>query len=399
METLSLNEKNKVKILILWINSLGQASIALYLPSLIAISHNFAISPMLATQTITFYVMGFGISPMILGPLSDLYGRKPILLFSLFISCLGYLINIFADNIHIFIFARILQGLGCGGVLVSGRSIIRDIFIGKELASASSYLSMGFAIGFGLTPAIGGYIANYLGWKANFILLLIIGIMLFINILLLLPETLGHKQNKESILKFFSKTMTEYFFILRNYKFVKYLFGGLFAYGVVMSYNIMTPFLFQKFFNVSETSYGYLALLMGASYYIAAASNKKLVLTFNIKTLFNFGCLLIVLSGIAMIFLNLIFRPNLIFIIVPMAIAVFGQALIFSNTISGALHQFPSSSGVKVSAIYSSLQLLIVSLLSAIMASLSNNKPIFIGITVLILGIAASVILLRFKRH
>lgn len=397
MKSFSINEKNRIKILLMWINSLGQASIALYLPSLIIIAHDLSISPTEVKQTITAFLIGFGISPMLFGPLSDRYGRKPILLISLFLSCVGYTINLFADNIYIFIFARILQGLGGGGILVSGRSIMRDVFIDRELASASSYLSMGFAIGFGLTPSIGGYLAHYWGWKANFILLLIIGMVLLVTIWVLLPETLLNKQSKGPITKFVSQTIIDYFAILRNYKFINYLLGGLFAYGVVMSYNIMTPFLLQKNFNISETNYGYLAILMGFSYYTAASINKKLVLKFGMNLIFNFGYLLIIIAGIAIILLNTIFKSNLFFLIIPMMVAIFGQALIFSNTISGALHQFPSSSGGKASAIYSSLQMLIISVLSAIMATLPNNTAIFIGVTVLILGILTWVILVKLK--
>ncbi len=396
MKTFSLNEKNRIKILLLWINSLGQASIALYLPSLISIAHDLSISPTAVKQTITAFIVGYGISPMLFGPLSDRYGRKPILLFSLFISCIGYAINLFASNIYIFIFARILQGLGGGGILVSARSIMRDTFVNKELSSASSYLSMGFAIGFGFTPTVGGYLALYCGWRANFVLLLIIGIVLLVTIWILLPETLFKKQSRDQITKFLFQTVADYFDIVRNYTFIKFLLGGLFAYGVVMSYNIMTPFLLQKGFNISETNYGYLAILMGLSYYIAAAFNRTLVLKFNINLLFKFGYSLIVIAGIAIICLNIIFKSNLFFLIIPMMIAIFGQALIFSNTISGALYQFPSSSGGKASAIYSSLQMLIISILSAIMAMLPNSAAV-LGITVLILGILTWVVLVKSK--
>ena len=173
MPEFSTSKKHQIGLLLLWMTTLGQASITLYLPSFPAIASYFKISPIEVKQTIAIFILGFGGSTMFYGPMSDRHGRKPILLFGIFIACIGYVINLIATTTPIFIFARLLQGVGCGGVLVSGRSIARDLFSGHELAGAMSNLSMGFAIGFGISPSIGGLLTSYFGWRANFIFLLL----------------------------------------------------------------------------------------------------------------------------------------------------------------------------------------------------------------------------------
>lgn len=393
MSQFSLSEKHRINLLLLWMTTLVQASIALYLPSLPNIAHNFSVPAVDIKQTITMFMLGCGISPMFYGPLSDLYGRKPILLFSLVLACIGYIVNILAYSIDIFIFARLLQGLGCGGILISGRSIVRDVFSGRELASASSYLSMGFAIGFGISPIIGGYLVHYLGWQANFIFLLLFGMIILTAILCFLPETIVHKVDKVQLKKFLYEIIVDYKLIISNLRFVKFLSGGVFAYGVVVAYNVMTPFLIQNTFAVNVTHYGYLAILMGAPYYLAASCNRNLVLKFGINTVSALGYGLIIVSGIVMLGLSLVGIPNLVYIILPMMVATFGQAFIFSNTISGALQEFPSSQGGKASAVFSSLQMLIISVLSAIMATLPDSNMLSIAIVLTVLGILAAIIL------
>ncbi len=397
MSTIKLSDQRRIKIILLWITVLVQGSIALYLPSFPAIARTLFISPVNVEQTITVFIIGLGISPMLYGPLTDRYGRKPILLFSLSIASIGYIINLFADTISIFIIARIIQGFGCGGILIGGRSIVRDVFSGRELASASSYLSMGFAIGFGVTPAFGGYIATHLGWKENFIFLLISTLTMFIIVLYFLPETLANKDTSSSLKEFLSNTLKEYGLIMKNLRFIQFLVGGLFAYGVVMAYNVMTPFLIQDLLGVSTIHYGYLALLMGISYYLSAFYNKNLVLKLGVRPIFILGCGLIILSGLTMLILVSFWKTNLFYIILPMMVAIFGQALIFSNTISCALSQFSAKAGGKVSAVFSSLQMLLASCLSTVMAILPHNTAISIAIIIVALGLGC--ILLLFNSH
>lgn len=390
-------DKQRISTLLLWLTTLGQASIALYLPSLPIIAHDLAVSPIIIKQTITMFIIGFGISPIFYGPLSDLYGRKPILLFSLSIACIGYLVNMLASTIEIFSLARLIQGIGCGGVLIGGRSIMRDIFSGRELASTMSYLSMGFAIGFGISPTIGVTLSNYVSWRANFAFLFVAGLAIFISVLYLLPETISSKQDKIPLHKFLRKTLNDYQLILSNRIFIQYVLSGLLAYAVISAYNVMTPFLMQSVFAISATKYAYMAILLGIPYYLAAYINRKLVLKLGVALVCTLGYALIIVAGVVMLGLFLATQKlQLIALIAPMMLATFGQAFVFSNTISGALQQFPAKQGGRASALFSGIQMSAVSVLSAIMAVLPNN-PLYLAIVITVLGICAAIAMPREK--
>lgn len=393
MSELTLKQKKHIKYLLLWITTLGQASVVLYLPSLPMIAHDLFVSNTDIKQTITLFIIGFGISPMIYGPFSDRYGRKPILVISLVIGLLGYIFSIMSYKLLTFDLSRLIQGLGCGGILISGRAIVRDVFSGRELASASSYLSMGFAIGFGASPSLGGLIGYHLGWRFNFVFLLLVMIILIFVVLILLPETLKNKKIENNILDFTMITIIDYYQILRNTTFIRYLIGGFFAYSVVMAYNIMTPFLFQQIFLLTPSEYGYVALCMGIPYYVAASMNRSLVLKYGVGPMFIIGYTLIIFSGGLIIVFTFLMVTKLQYIIVPMMMATFGQALIFSNTISAALQQFNANYGGKTSAIFSSLQMISVSIFSAIIASIPSRDSMPFGIVVFSLGLLSMLVL------
>lgn len=386
----------KITLLVMWMTTLGQAAIALYLPAFPAIAASLHISPSIVKMTITLFLFGYGFSQLFYGPLSDRYGRKPILLIGMNIFCMGCLINIFAHTEKIFLFARLLQGLGCGCTITIGRSILRDCFTGRELASAASYTSMGFAIGFGTTPLIGAYLQSYLGWQADFVFLLCLGLILLFIIWRWLPETSLHLNTNLSLPDFFLETLKNYKSIISHQLFLKFLLAGLFAYGVVIAYNVMTPFLIQNALGYSAKFYGCLALLIAAPYYIAASLNRKLVIRFGTGPIFAFGIILVLSGGFVMLLLSVLSTKILLSgVILPMMIATFGQALIFPNTISSALQIFSQEFSGKASAIFSSMQMLLTSVLSAVMAIPSDTTQCPLAIILICLGLLSGLILFK----
>lgn len=383
----------------MWMTCLSQAAIALYLPALPIISDALNISPAAVKNSITIFLLGFGLSQIIYGPLSDRYGRKLMLLIGISIFCLGCFINLFAANKTIFLLARLLQGIGCGSLLTNGRSILRDCFSGRELASAASYTSMGFAIGFGVSPILGAYLASHLGWRADFGFLLFLGIVLFFILLRWLPETLAIEEVKIKFSDFLKTVLVDYKLIISNFIFLQFLLGGLFAYVVVVAYNVMTPFLIQEVLGFSPSTYGWLALLVAIPYYSAASANRYLVLKFGTGPVFAVGVLLILIAGIVMALTMLSGTIHLIYIILPMMVATFGQALIFANSIAMALHNFSAEKAGKASGLFSSLQIFLTSIFAAIMAVIPDNNQLSLAIILICLGSFSGMVLWKQMRQ
>lgn len=354
--------------------TLGQTAISLYIPAFAEIARDLQISHAEVKSTLTAFFLGYGLCQLFYGPISDRYGRKPVLLFGIALFCLSCIANLFVHSLSSFLLARFIQGIGAGSVITIGRSILLDSFTGKELISASSHLSMGFAIGTGISPIVGAYVLTLFGWRGDFFVLLLIGILLFLLIFLKLPETAPKLPSTSPTLHHFAK-------ILSDLTFWKYLVGGVLAYSVVIAWTVLTPFLILGSLGYSPDSYGWMSLFIAIAYYLGAHFNRSLVHKFHLKKIFFAGVFLIGLSGLAL----LLAPGTLLFILIPMFIATCGQALIFSNTIASALANYPHLPG-KASALFSSLQMLLASLISAFFSFLPD-QPLTLGLVLIALAL------------
>ena len=163
----------KTILLACLIISVGQLSMGLVFPSLPWIAKDFDISLDQAQLLVSVYLLGFGPSQFIYGPVSDALGRKKVLLTGLLIAMLGLLMIIFLSHTFTGMVAgRFLQGLGTGCCAVLARASTRDRFNGPELPVALSYIAMAASITPLVAPVIGGFINAHFGWTMVFISLL-----------------------------------------------------------------------------------------------------------------------------------------------------------------------------------------------------------------------------------
>ena len=138
----------------------------LYLASLPSLASSFAVPPSTVQLTLSLFVIGFGGAQLIIGPLSDRFGRRPLLLCGLSLYVLATAMCGLASSIDILITARFLQALGCCSAVIMARAIVRDIYAVsdsvKVVARASSWLSLGPLLG----PVVGSYLQVGFGWRA-----------------------------------------------------------------------------------------------------------------------------------------------------------------------------------------------------------------------------------------
>jgi|APSaa5957512535_1039671.scaffolds.fasta_scaffold148386_1 Bcr/CflA subfamily drug resistance transporter len=178
-----------------------QMSTDIYLPSFPYIAQDLIATQTSVQLTLSLFLGGFAVSQLFYSPLSDYFGRKPILLFGILFFLLMNILSIFVVNIDQLLWLRFLAGVGGGSCSVVSRAITRDIFTGKSLEKIASYQLITWSIIPIIAPLIGSYIQHYSGWRYNFIFLSIIGILAVNIIYFLLPETrpIQHKPNSLQI--------------------------------------------------------------------------------------------------------------------------------------------------------------------------------------------------------
>lgn len=246
----------------------------MYLPSLPSMTKYFHCSVSVVQLGLTTGMIGLGLGQLILGPLSDKYGRKPILIWSMLLFTASAIVSIFSPTITFFLICRVFQGLGASAGYFLARTIPADVYEGRPLAKTMAIIGAinGFAPA--SAPVIGGFIAIKWDWQGAFVALAI-----FSTVLLCfsprLKETLI-PQNRET--GSFFQAYKKYILLLKNKKFMVHVALKGASLGVLFAYISGAPFIYQTEFGFSQIGFG---LIMGANA-IAVAAGAMIALKFKV---------------------------------------------------------------------------------------------------------------------
>lgn len=233
------------------VSALGPFVTDFYLPSLPALAEYFSTTASLVQMSLTFSMIGLAVGQLFIGPLSDKYGRKPPLVWSMALFCISTIACLLSPNIYWFLFFRLLQGLaGAGGVVIS-KSVAADLYRGHRLAHFFSMLSAVQGVAPICAPVLGGLLLEWTDWRGIFLVLLAIGLLLT-GVLLKFRESLPAEKRVEGDI---GATIRNYIAVLRNGRFMRYVLVQAFAMGVMFSYIAASPFIFQQHFGLSPLAY------------------------------------------------------------------------------------------------------------------------------------------------
>ncbi|WP_404971080.1 multidrug effflux MFS transporter [Vibrio campbellii] len=248
----------KTILLACLIISVGQLSMGLVFPSLPWIAKDFDISLDQAQLLVSVYLLGFGPSQFIYGPVSDALGRKKVLLAGLLIAMLGLLMIIFLSHIFTGMVAgRFLQGLGTGCCAVLARASTRDRFNGPELPVALSYIAMAASITPLVAPVIGGFINAHFGWTMVFISLLGYVSLAWVVIVVRFKETV----TQTSALPSPKKMLLQYRDLLTSRYFMSFASIGWLNFSLMITTVSVMPFIMQNQIGMTSDQYAMWALI------------------------------------------------------------------------------------------------------------------------------------------
>ncbi|MHA2714734.1 multidrug effflux MFS transporter [Vibrio owensii] len=238
--------------------SVGQLSMGLVFPSLPWIAKDFDISLDQAQLLVSVYLLGFGPSQFIYGPVSDALGRKKVLFAGLLIAMLGLLMIIFLSHTFTGMVAgRFLQGLGTGCCAVLARASTRDRFNGPELPVALSYIAMAASITPLVAPVIGGFINAHFGWTMVFISLLGYVLLAWTVIVFRFQETI----TQTSALPSPKKMLLQYRDLLTSRYFMSFASIGWLNFSLMITTVSVMPFIMQNQIGMTSDQYAMWALI------------------------------------------------------------------------------------------------------------------------------------------
>ena len=322
--------------------ALAPLSIDMFLPSLPQITNDLQTSTVYTGLTVTIFILAFGLSQLVFGPVSDRFGRRTPLLVGLWGYLLSSLICWVAPSIDVLIVARFFQGVLAGSGVVIGRAIVRDLYGLRESARIYAYLMMTVALAPILAPIVGGYVQVLSGWRLTFLILAVLGLLTAGSAQLTLQETLAAARRQpispERILRHYAR-------LLQDRRFVGYtlvvalLFCGQFAFISSSS------FVLIDVLGVSPDVYGWCFGIAAFGLMSGSFLTSRLTPRLGLQKTIACGLLLATSAGWTMAFLSLSHVMSVAAVIAPMYFFAAGAGLVMPNASAGAMSGFPQIAG------------------------------------------------------
>lgn len=239
----------------------------MYLSALPAMMESFDTSASMVQLSLTCCMVGLGLGQLAFGPLSDRYGRKPLLVGTILFYILSTLFCLYSDTICLFVLFRLFQGMAASGSIVIARSIATDLYDGHQLAKMLAVV--GSINGFApvLAPVIGGMMVKTTGWEGIFAVLLGIGVVLLIAVCFF-RESLPVERRLQST---FLHTISDYKPLLKNRSYMGYMLQLGFAQAAIFTNIASAPFIMQQYFGFTPEQFS-LCFGMNAVAIVVSAS-------------------------------------------------------------------------------------------------------------------------------
>lgn len=367
-------------LLAMMIIATGQVGVSIYLPSLPLIASDLSVTQVDVQLLVTLFLVGFGLSQLFYGPMSDAVGRRPIFLLGQGVYLIGTVVCVvFSDNMTALEVGRLLQGLGAGSASVLGRSVLRDSYDGSQLTKALSYISITASIMPIIAPVFGGWISFHLGWQAVFLFVLMYLLAIFTLGYFVLHETLPYGKSRFDA----CQVVKNYGRLLTNRQVLTSASYNWMSYMASLVSLSLFPFLMQEQLGLTAAEYGSLMIVPSAGLLIGSVALNLLNRRFSTSQLMSLAILIILASGTWLLTHELsIF--NLVWAFTWLAIA---QGISFPLSISMLLEPHKKQAGA-VSALSGSIQMCLAGLLGGYLVESWVTTHLQLGVFYLIIGAA-----------
>lgn len=320
----------------------GILAATMYLPSLPAISEALGEPVDVLPFTLTVYFATFAGGQLVYGPLSDRYGRRPLLLGGLAIMVIGSVACALAESLSALLWARAVQGLGAASAMATGRAIVNDVYERQQAARATSVISASLALAPIVAPLLGGLIEHYLDWRINF--WINGGITLAVVLILVrrLPETHMPAPANGSLLR---GILSAYAFLLTNRAFLTFGLLNLGVFAGLHGFSAGAPAVLIGTMGLSAVNYGILIALGSGGFLIGALLSSWLGGRLGLLRMIDAGVLFTLIGGAGMALYVGLIEPSVTAIVMLRLVWAIGMGLAMPNSVVGAVGVNPATLG------------------------------------------------------
>jgi len=360
-------------ILLGMLAALPPLSIDMGLPALPKITTSLNASHTAAGLTLSLFMFGYAIAQIAFGPLSDRYGRKPILLIGCGLFTFANAACALAPSINFLIVGRFFAGAGAGAGMVLMLAVVRDLFEGARARTQLSYVNVVMTIAPMIAPSIGGGMLEISNWRAIYGLLATGGLILVLTIALGMNESI--KNQDINALKR-DRLIGNYLHILSDRGCIGYALVNAFSYGCMFSYVAGSPLVLINILGISNATFGLIFALtavgiMAGSFLSGRLNARSLPST----RLISFGLVLSATSAIVLVVVSANGVTQVLTLLPLLIINTFCYGLVTPNIIHNALQSVPEMAG-SASATIGFLRMLSGTLASSLVAFLFDGHTV-----------------------
>jgi len=318
--------------------AIGALALNMHLPSLPAIADTFKVSYSVTTLSITLFLAMNAVFQIFVGPLSDRYGRRPVVLGALSIFCLSSVGCILATNFEFFLICRVLQAVAVTGLVIS-RATVRDSYTQDQAASVLGYVTMGMAIFPLIGPALGGILEVKFSWIASFWVLLVVGIFIFILTYFDMGETNRHKTNS------MAEQFRAYPELLKARRFWGYSLTAAFNAGGYYAYLGGAAYIGRELFELSPDVLGFYIGSPVLGYVIGNWVSGRFSVFFGINKMISMGSIITSMGMALCISLFILTDPIPISFFGCVLLTGIGHGMVLPNANAGMMSVRPHLAG------------------------------------------------------
>lgn len=363
--------------------AVGPLSTDMYLPAFPALMREFSAGINEVQLTLSLFLLGFALAQLIYGPLSDKFGRKPVLLGGLLLFTVGSIGILFAESIESLTLLRLLQAIGGSAGPVLGRAMVRDIYGSKDSARLLSYIGMAMALAPAAAPILGGYMTIWFGWRSIFIFLVIYGLIGAIVFKSLIRETAPMGSHHPIS---FRHLLRNYSLLLHHPSWRWYTLSCSFVFAGLFSFLSGAPIVIIEFFGYAEEHFGLFFTLVVLGYMSGSLAGAKLVHRLGIHRLIGIGALIAAAGGTTMALLAVMEIHHVAAVIAPHVIYMAGVGLVMPQAMAGALAPFPQIAGTS-SALFGFIQMSLAAVIGFLVGQYHDGTPLSMALAIAVMGL------------
>ncbi len=328
-------------MLLVVLSMLGPLTLNILVPTIPTLPESLNTTKENAQLTLSLYLSGLAVSQLILGPLADRFGRRPVVLVALVTYILSSLAGYFVPSIEMLILVRLVQSFGASAGLTLGRTMVRDLYDQSTAASMIGYVTMAMVIAPMVSPLLGATIDENFGWRSILGFCAFLGILSFTLAWAILPETRPTSLVAATTGQVIERTIS----LLGNLRYMGYWGASAFCSALFFGFLGTAPHLMIEVLGYSKTQYGWYFMSLSVGYMIGNFVSARQARRVGIDQLVFWGNIAGLVGSAAILVPAMMGAMNAIALFGPAVIISFGNGLVLPNAIAGGIGVDPKAAG------------------------------------------------------